>query len=100
MANVTATLNGPDQWTSPLLVKGFDHKFGVNRYLLVAVRGTFAGTISLQASFDDGVSWFATNDRISAPTVNTGIVATDYLVRAGFAPGDHSSGSAEVLLAQ
>ena len=62
--------------------------------------GTWAGTITIQRSFDSGASWrdverYVANeeDRGLEPELNA-------LYRAGFKPGEYTSGTAVVRLSQ
>lgn len=100
MAFVTAELNGAEQFTPALDVKGFDATFGVQRYVLVCVSGSFVGTLDVQISLDDGATWLDSADRITEPTVNNAVVVVDYKIRVGFKTGNYSSGSAVIVLAQ
>lgn len=64
----------------------------------LSISGTWAGTITLQRSFDGGVTWLD----ISSYTANTQQIGeeAEYPVhyRVGFKTGDYSSGTAVVRL--
>lgn len=86
-----ATLTASDQYTPVKQViqhTGFD----------LIIEGTFTGTISVQVSID-GVNDWRTIDNFDAPAGYTGRPSRTWYVRAGFLPGGHTSGTAEVTLA-
>lgn len=65
-----------------------------------SLSGTWAGTVTIQRSFDSGASWLDvaaytanTQDRGLEPELNT-------LYRAGFKSGEYTSGTAVVRLSQ
>lgn len=80
-------LSSADAYTPAVQVQGF-------RGWDVLVSGTFTGTISIQLS-KDNATWH-TIDTSDAPVIKTGTPASMWFVRAGFATGDYTSGTAEV----
>jgi hypothetical protein len=85
------TLTGENQFTDPKECVG-NHNLSIS--------GTFEGTITLQRSFDGGVTWKDTDD-FTAPIetyfFEPGTVKVLY--RVGTKTGDYTSGSAEVIIA-
>lgn len=86
----TANLTAQNTYTSPLQVakKSFN----------LSVSGTWAGTLTLQRSFDGGTTWVD----VETYTANTEKVGTDpehkVFYRIGFKTGEYTSGTAVVRL--
>jgi len=88
MASVTKDIGSADDWTDGLAVKGsFD----------LSISGVFEGVVTVQRSFDGGVSW-ADVDSFSAPIETFGQQPAYSLYRVGIAAGDYVSGVATVAL--
>lgn len=86
---VTAAISGEGQWSDPLSVK---NKFNFTVY------GTWAGTVTVQWSFDGGSNWqdidtYTSNDSQVGTIGDSGI-----LVRAGIKTGEYTSGTANIIM--
>lgn len=88
MASVVKAITGENQWSDALEVKGhFDF----------SIDGSFVGTVTVQRSFDAGVTWQDV-DTFTAPIETYGYQPTYALYRAGVASGDYTSGALGVAL--
>lgn len=94
--NVALTLGGNGQFTDPIRVSGV----GASRLFNYTVAGTWTGTLTLQQSVGDAVSW--TNvTAIPADTtasLNDGFDNQIVYYRIGFIAPNYGSGSANVTL--
>ena len=93
--NVNNSASSADTFTDYIIVSGI----GTARYFTRIVDGTWAGTITLQRSFDEGSSWLD----VTTFTNGTSVFADgldDQVVwyRIGFKAGDYTSGTAELTL--
>jgi hypothetical protein len=66
----------------------------------LSISGTWAGTVTLQRSFNNGTTWFdvrsyTTNIENWDQEIESGV-----LYRAGFKTGDHTSGTADVRISK
>jgi hypothetical protein len=86
-----ASLSEADTWCGPLLLSpgGFDF----------FVWGDFVGTVTLQASPNEGQDWVPVKTYTEA-SVDLGQVSREGLYRAGFASGDYTSGTANIQFRQ
>lgn len=96
---VQATLTKASQFTNSLPVRGASLIYGPGVFDIL-ISGEFTGTIVLQISVDDGVSWSDTGESFSAAKMQMGETATPALVRLGVKDASSWSGSAQVRLAQ
>ncbi len=96
---VQATLTEAGQFTEPLPVRGASLIYGPGVFDIL-VSGDFSGTITLQISIDDGVSWSETGDTFTSPEAQMGETATPVLLRLGVGKNADWSGTAQVRLAQ
>lgn len=94
-----ADLGADNSFAPPLRIQGWDPNLG-RRPFDVAISGTFTGTLSLQASYDEGQTWIDSGDVWTEPGVHVCEVATPCLVRCGFKAGAWASGAATVRIAQ
>lgn len=94
-----ATLDAPDSFCPPLPLAGWDPNLGERPFDL-AIWGAFSGTLTVQVSYDGGVTWLDTGDTFSEPVVDRGVTATPCHIRCGFKSGQYSSGAATVRIAQ
>ena len=94
-----AALTAENQFCPPLPLEGWAPHCGCRPFDL-AVWGEFRGSLSVQMSYDQGHSWLDTGDCYEAPLIDRGHTATPCLIRCGFKPGDHLSGTAHVRIAQ
>lgn len=53
----TATITAQDQWTVPSYFSTEDSETAGVGTIDISVAGTFTATVTLQRSFDDGVTW-------------------------------------------
>lgn len=83
-----ATLNAANKFTDPVLKQ---EKRGYS----VSISGTFVAKVTVQRSFDDGVTWFDIGS-YTAPAELDGEFGTGCKVRAGIKTGDFTSGAAIV----
>jgi hypothetical protein len=87
----SASLTAANTYTAPLRVLGEAN---------IWISGTWAGTITLQATYDDGVTWID----VQAYTANAVDVLYEPEVgiayRLGFKPGAYTSGTAVVRISQ
>ena len=88
MASVTKAITGENQWTDAIEVRGgFD----------LSIDGSFVATVTVQRSFDGGVSW-GDVDTFTAPIETYGVQPHSALYRVGVATGDYTSGALGVAL--
>ena len=93
MAKVTRTITGSNQFTDPVRLRG---------YFNLSVEGTWAGTLTVQRSFDLGNTWYDV-DTFTANTEEYGIepeYTNTVLYRIGAKESALSSGSAILRLSQ
>ena len=91
IAAATASLNAADTYTGQAKLKGLFN---------VSISGTWAGTLTLQRSFDDGSTWKdVATYTASAEQVGTE-TESDVIYRLGFKVGDYTSGTAVVRISQ
>ena len=87
----SASLTAADTYTAPLRVLGTAN---------IWISGTWAGTITLQATYDDGATWID----VQAYTANAIDVLYEPEVgieyRIGFKAGAYTSGTAVVRISQ
>jgi hypothetical protein len=93
---VTATATGEGQFTDSIRVVGV----GSSRIFDYSITGTWAGTITLQRSFDDETSWtdVTTYTSNSTSTYNDSLDNEIVFYRIGFDTGDYTSGTATLSL--
>ena len=97
---VTKDLSASDTFTDTIRVTGV----GDNRKFFVVITGTWAGTITLQRSFDEGASWedvetyTANTNPTASPSINDSLDNQIILYRIGFDTDDYTSGVAVVSL--
>lgn len=96
---VQAALTAAGQFSDPLPVRGASLIYGPGVFDMV-ISGDFSGSVVLQISVDDGISWSDTGDAFTAPEAQQGETATPALLRLGVKTGASWSGSARVRLAQ
>ncbi len=96
---IQATLTEAGQFSEPLPVRGASLIYGPGVFDL-SVSGEFTGTITLQLSSDNGVSWADTGDAFTASDAQMGETATAVLLRLGVKEDADWSGTAQVRLAQ
>lgn len=93
---VSVSANGADQFSGSIRVSGVDE----TRAFTVTISGTWSGTVTLQRSLDEGVSW----SDVTTYTGNTSASYDDELdnqiafYRIGIKTGDYTSGTAECSL--
>ena len=93
MARVTRTITGSNQFTDPVRLRG---------YFNLSVEGTWAGTLTVQRSFDLGSTWYDV-DTFIANTEEYGLepeYTNTVLYRIGAKESALSSGSAILRLSQ
>jgi hypothetical protein len=92
------TFTGADQYSSVINVTGV----GASRAVTLSLSGTFAATVTLQRSFDEGSTWTDVNSYTSAfasTTYNDGLDNQQISYRMGVKVGNYTSGSPRVTLA-
>jgi len=95
MNSVTKIITSGDTWTGPIPTN--------NGHLAYTIQGdTWDGTVTIQRSFDDGVTWFDIKDGTFTQNESKNIYdPTDMIVyRMGSKNGDFTSGSVSVRLDQ
>lgn len=99
---VTQSLGQEDVYTDSIRVTGVDSGGGINdRDFTVTISGTWAGTITLQRSYDDPDTGFVD---VSTYVANSTFVISDsadntiYYYRLGFKTGDYTSGTATISI--
>ena len=88
MSSVTASVTAQDTWTDYLDVRGH---FGLS------ISGTWAGTVTVQRSFDGGSTWLDV-DTFTANTETYGFDPIRCRYRVGIKTGEYTSGTAVVTL--
>ena len=92
---ILTTLNGPNQFTGAHEI-GFQTHGGIGFNLVIA--GTFVGALTIQLSYDRGITWFDVKD-YTAPDAEIGEqFEVNVLVRIGFKAGNFTSGAATVRI--
>ncbi len=90
-ANVNATLTAQNTYTDEVSIRGDFN---------ISVSGTWAGTVTVQRSFDSGTT-FVDVEGFTANTEKAGFETQNSMVyRIGFKTGDYTSGSALVRISQ
>jgi hypothetical protein len=91
---VTLSASGENQFTSEITVEGTEREFEV------VITGTWTATVTLQRSFDEGVTWrdYTTYTTNTTTTVNDGLTNQLVWYRIGVITGDYTSGTAELTL--
>jgi len=88
---VSRTITGSNVWTDRVQMVG---------YFNISISGDWAGTITVQRSFDKGSTWYDV-DQWDANTQEYGLEPErDVWYQAGFKDGDYESGTATVRLSQ
>ncbi len=96
---VQASLIEAGQFSDPLPVRGASLIYGPGVFDIL-VSGDFSGTVVMQISIDDGVSWSDTGDTFTSSEAQIGETATPVLLRLGVKEDSSWSGTAQVRLAQ
>lgn len=93
---VGLSINAENVFTDYIVVEGV----GTTRAFTINISGTWVATITLQRSFDEGVSWDAVNTYTSntTTTFNDGLDNQIVWYRIGIETSDYTSGTAVVLL--
>jgi len=86
---VTAIIDGADQWSDTISIPAGNFS--------MSVAGTFVGTITVQRTFDSGVTW-GDAGTFTTPEENTGFEGAGADYRIGAKAGEFTSGEAKVLL--
>lgn len=91
---VLVTASGENQFTDSVKVTGTD------RTVSLTITGTWVGTVTVQRSFDEGVSWrdYSTYVTNATPTISDGLTNQIVWYRAGIDTGDYTSGDADITL--
>jgi hypothetical protein len=90
--NVSETITAEDTFSDFIEVEGV----GTGRNVVVEVTGTWAGTVTLQRSYDEGLSWEYSGARYTANinyVFNDGLDNVSILYRIGVITGDYTSGT-------
>ena len=88
---VTKTITGANQMTTPAVLTG---------YFNLSISGTWAGTVTVQRSFDKGDTWYDVDTWI-ANTQEYGLEPErDIYYRAGMKSDGYTSGECVVRLSQ
>lgn len=95
--NVTASVSAQNTFTSSIRVTGS----GTARSFSISLTGTWVATVTLQRSFDNGVSWIdvTTYAANTATTYSDGLTDQEVLYRIGVKTGGYTSGTAVLDLA-
>lgn len=94
---VTASISAQDTFSDTITVDGV----GTSRQFTITITGTWTATITLQKSFDDGLSWEDTTSVFTTnitTTFNDLLDNVEILYRIGIKTGDYTSGTANVTL--
>jgi len=88
-----------ERWTPASYFQATDLRIG-EYPIIVSVRGTFTGTVTLQRSTDDGVTWQDV-EQYTSPTEEHVVNPEQSLkYRIGIKAGDYTSGKADCILSQ
>jgi hypothetical protein len=79
----TATVSAEDTWTNTVTIEG---------YFNFSVDGTFDATVTVQRSYDNGVTWHDV-DTFTEPSQEVGFDPEYSRYRAGCKTGDYVSGN-------
>ena len=87
----TRSITGANQYTDAVEVVG---------YFNLSISGTWAGTLTVQRSFDDGATWYDV-DTLTDNTQEYGLEPEGGVwYRAGIKVGEYTSGTCVVRLSQ
>jgi hypothetical protein len=100
--NVLASLNTEDTYSDPIRVTGV----GNGRLWNYIISGTWSGTLTIQRSFDEGLSWgdavinasITGNGSPTPPGYQDTLDNQIVLYRIGFKLGNYTSGTADIQL--
>ena len=84
------TITAADSFTDPVRLTGFFN---------LSITGTFVGTVTVQRSFDEAVTWRDV-DTFTKPTEDYGMEPEVCWYRVGVKAGEFTSGSIGVRLGQ
>lgn len=99
--DVDVFLAGDDEYSDHIIVSGIDTTTNEHRLISYSVSGTWAGSLTLQFSYDQGLTWAPEFDITANQSSASYKVAGDNAevwVRWGFIGGDWTSGSARCQL--
>ncbi len=91
----TATITSANQFSQAV-------QFDSNSYFLVSVEGTFTAAVTLQKSYDNGVTWNDQPDSNWTTPIEMVCLAVDNSVlwRIGVKSGNYTSGSINTRISQ
>ncbi len=95
--NVEGSFSSANVFTDTIEVTGS----GTARNFTVTISGTFSATLTLQRSFDEGLSWFDVQNFTSTTTgtiISDGLTGQITLYRIGIKTGNYTSGTANATL--
>jgi len=95
----TVTVDGPDQWTTPTFLSSWVEG-PIAGAFMVSASGTFTGTVTLQQSFDHGVTWQDVRSFTGPTSLVMQNVSQSVMWRLGVKAGDAFSGSADLRVSQ
>jgi hypothetical protein len=79
-------------YTDPIYVTGVSN---------LSISGTWAGTVTLQRSFDNGANWMDVTSFTADVESNSEFESeSGVCYRAGFKPGNYNSGTANIRISQ
>lgn len=88
--NVSAALNGDDQYTDPVKVTGV----GSQRDLMVSLSGVYVATVTFQRSVGEIGAWVDVTSSFATSTYNDGLDNQIIYYRIGIKTGNYTSGTA------
>jgi hypothetical protein len=93
---VQVAANAEDQFTNMIRITGVD----ASRIFSLSITGTWAGTITLQRSSDEGLTWTDINTYTTNTSANydDGLDNNILYYRMGFKTGGYTSGTATIVL--
>lgn len=101
---ISANLNGANQFTTDVVnevqTAAGTRGIRIKGFFNLSVQGTWVGTLTIQRSFDSGVTWkdinvFTSNIETWDQEVESGV-----LYRIGFKAGQYTSGTANVRISR
>ena len=95
---VTASAGQQNAWTDPIVI--MDRVHGGVGQLNVSISGTWAGTVTLQRSFNQGTTYHDVETWTSNAEEQLWDLEADVYYRIGVATGDYTSGTAVLRLSK
>ena len=88
MRSVSASISAQNTWSGAFQLRG---------HFSLSISGTWAGTVTVQRSFDNGSSWLDV-DTFTANTETYGFEPINCKYRVGIKTGEYTSGTAVLAM--